>query len=159
MKSSTKMTPDLKQLADAIQRAIGEHQTQADYNGITDTELDKVHEDALEHYQAQDMQSALVSFTYLVMKDPWKRAYILGFASCLHALEQFENALSFYGFAALMDACDAGVTFRIAQCYFSIDRPTESIEALQTCIDQSFIDPIQPEIRTLAQNFLQEILS
>lgn len=159
MTSSKQMTPELEQLANAIQRAIGAHQTQADYNGVTDTELDNAHRDALEHYQSQDMQSALLSFTYLVMNNPWKRDYILGFASCLHALDQFENALSFYGYAALMDACDAGVTFRIAQCYSSIGRPTESIEALQTCIDQSFIDPVQPEIRTLAQNFLQEILS
>ncbi|WP_298775397.1 CesD/SycD/LcrH family type III secretion system chaperone [uncultured Shewanella sp.] len=158
MTSSKQMTPELNQLVDAIQRAIGEHQTQAEYNGVTGTELDNAYRDALEQYQQQNMQSALVSFTYLVMNNPWKRAYIVGFASCLHALDQFENALSFYGYAALMDACDAGVTFRIAQCYSSIDRPIESIEALQTCIDQSFIDPVQLEIRTLAQNLLQEII-
>ncbi|WP_299491672.1 CesD/SycD/LcrH family type III secretion system chaperone [uncultured Shewanella sp.] len=158
MTDSREVTPELEQLANAIQRAIDEHQTQADYNGVTDTELDNAYRDALEHYQRQDMQSALISFTYLVMNNPWRRAYILGFASCLHALDQFENALSFYGYAALMDACDAGVTFRIAQCYSSIDRSIESIEALQTCIDQSFIDPIQPEIRTLAQSLLQEII-
>lgn len=150
------MTPELEQIADAIQRAIGNHQTQADYNGVSDTELDNAYREALEDYQQQEMQSALVTFTYLIINNPWRREYIFGFASCLHALEQYENALAFYGYAALMDACDAGVTFRIAQCYLSIGKHYEAIEALQTCIEQSYIEPTQSDIRTLAETLLNE---
>ncbi|MCL1123229.1 CesD/SycD/LcrH family type III secretion system chaperone [Shewanella surugensis] len=159
MTSPNQLTPELEQIANAIQRAISEHQTQADYNGVTDIELDQAYSEALSYYQQQDMNAALVAFTYLIMNNPWRRHYIVGFASSLHALEQYENALTFYGYAALMDACDAGITFRIAQCFFAINRQTEAIEALKTSIDQSFIEPVQPEIRALAQNLLQEIIS
>ncbi|WP_298773349.1 CesD/SycD/LcrH family type III secretion system chaperone [uncultured Shewanella sp.] len=157
--SPPSITPELKQLANAIERVIDGHQSLAEHNGVTEDELNNIYQDALTYYQQQDMQSALSAFTYLVMNNSWRREYIFGFASCLHALEQYENALSFYGYAALMDACDAGVTFRIAQCYYSIGKSSEAIEALQTSIEQSFIENVQPEIRALAQSLLQEIIN
>lgn len=159
MTTTPQITQELEQLANAIQRVIDGHQPLAEHNDITDVELNNAYQDALKYYQQQDMPAALGAFTYLVMNNSWRREYIFGLASCLHALDQYENALSFYGYTAIMDACDAGVTFRIAQCYCSIERPIEAIEALQTCIEQSFIDPVQPEIRALAQNLLQEIIN
>ena len=91
------------------------------------------------------------------MNDPWRREYLFGLASTLHALGQFEDALIFYGYATLMDACDAGVTFRIGQCYLSLDKPNEALDALRTSVTQSFLPPEQPEIRQLAQSLLDEM--
>lgn len=92
------------------------------------------------------------------MYQPCERKYLIGLASTLHALEQYRYALVFYGYASLLDARDAGVTFRIAQCYLAIEQTSEAIDALQTSIEQSFIAPIQPDIRRLAQTLLDEVI-
>lgn len=148
---------DINQVAESIQDVVNGHKTLAQLNGVEESALDQAYQSALERYQEEDMPGALTHFTYLVMNNPWRREYMFGMASTLHALDQFEHALIFYGYSTLMNACDAGVTFRIGQCYLSLEKQPEAIDALHTCIEQSFIIPEQPEIRALAQSLLDEI--
>ncbi len=148
---------DINQVAESIQDVVSGHKTLAQLNGVKQSELEQAYQSALERYQEQDMSGALTHFTYLVMNNPWRREYMFGMASTLHALDQFEHALTFYGYATLMNACDAGVTFRIGQCYLSLKKQLEAIDALQTSIEQSYIPPEQPEIRSIAQSLLDDI--
>ena len=147
---------DFKEVSLSIDNIINGHQTREQLNNIDEEALLHIYQDALEKYQNGDMADAMTHFTYLVMNNPWNREYIFGLASTLHALEQIENALVFYGYASLMDACDAGVTFRIGQCYLSLNKPNEALDALQTSITQSFLSPEQLKIRQLAQSLFDE---
>lgn len=156
MMNNDAFSVDFNQVALSIEKVINGHQTLGQLNNIDEEALVHIYQDALEKYQNGDMADAMVHFTYLVMNNPWHREYIFGLASALHALEQFENALIFYGYASLMDACDAGVTFRIGQCYLALNKPNEALDALRTSIEQSFLSPEQPEIRQLAQSLLDE---
>lgn len=147
---------DIEQVTKSIDKVINGHQTLAQLNNVDDQTLANTYKNAVEEYQNEHMSVALTHFTYLVMNNPWRREYLFGLASTLHALEQFENALIFYGYATLMNACDAGVTFRIGQCYLSLGKKNEAFDALQTSITQSFLSPEQPEIRQLAQSLIDE---
>ncbi len=148
---------DANQIKKSIESVINGHQTLAQLNNIDEGTLVHTYQGALEEYHSGNMAEAMTHFTYLVMNDPWRREYLFGLASTLHALGQFEDALIFYGYATLMDACDAGVTFRIGQCYLSLDKPNEALDALRTSVTQSFLPPEQPEIRQLALSLLDEI--
>ena len=123
---------DIDQVTKSIDKVINGHQTLAQLNNVDDQTLANTYKNAVEEYQNEHMSVALTHFTYLVMNNPWRREYLFGLASTLHALEQFENALIFYGYATLMNACDAGVTFRIGQCYLSLGKKTEAFDALQS---------------------------
>ena len=147
---------DIEQVTKSIDKVINGHQTLAQLNNVDDQTLANTYKNAVEEYQNEHMSVALTHFTYLVMNNPWRREYLFGLASTLHALEQFENALIFYGYATLMNACDAGATFRIGQCYLSLGKKNEAFDALQTSITQSFLSPEQPEIRQLAQSLIDE---
>ncbi|MCG7490144.1 type III secretion protein [Vibrio sp. Of14-4] len=157
MISNNAFSIDINRLKKSIDSVINGHKTLAQLNNIDEEALVNIYKDALDKYYSGNMAEAITHFTYLVMNNPWRREYIFGLASTLHALEQFENALIFYGYATLMDACDAGVTFRIGQCYLLLDRTNEASDALRTSIKQSFLSPEQPEIRQLAQSLLDEI--
>lgn len=144
----------LEQLIAIIEQALTQPQTQQQtQQNISSEVLNATYQQAVDAYQQLLLSPALTAFTYLVMYQPCERKYLIGLASTLHALEQYRYALVFYGYASLLDARDAGVTFRIAQCY-----PSEAIDALQTSIEQSFIAPIQPDIRRLAQTLLDEVI-
>lgn len=147
----------LAQLIAVIEQALTQPQTQPQQN-ISSEILNATYQQAVDAYQQLQLSPALTAFTCLVMYQPCERKYLIGLASTLHALEQYRYALVFYGYASLLDARDAGVTFRIAQCYLAIEQTSEAIDALQTSIEQSFIAPVQPDIRRLAQALLDEIL-
>ena len=148
----------LEQLTAIIEQAFTQPQMLAQQQNISTEILNATYHQALDAYQQQQMSSALTAFTYLVMYQPYEFDYLFGLASTLHALEQYQHALVFYGYANLLDARDAGVTFRIAQCYLAIEQTSEAIDALQTSIEQSFIAPIQPDIRRLAQTLLDKVM-
>lgn len=149
----------LEQLIAIIEQALIQPQTQQQTKqNISSEILNATYQQAVDAYQQLLLSPALIAFTYLVMYQPCERKYLIGLASTLHALEQYRYALVFYGYASLLDARDAGVTFRIAQCYLAIEQTSEAIDALQTSIEQSFIAPIQPDIRRLAQTLLDEVI-
>lgn len=157
--TNTNQGGTLAQLIAIIEQALTQPQTeQQKQPDISNEILNATYQQAVDAYQELQLSPALTAFTYLVMYQPCERKYLIGLASTLHALEQYRYALVFYGYASLLDARDAGVTFRIAQCYLAIEQTRESIDALQTSIEQSFIAPIQPDIRRLAQTLLDEVL-
>ncbi|MCL9780668.1 type III secretion protein [Vibrio sp. S4M6] len=158
MKTENSVPIDLETLQTLIHEVLIEHKTLAQFKQMSSFELDDTYRQALIYYQNHDMPEALSHFTYLVMHDPWQFEFMFGLASTLHALNQFESALVFYGYATLMNACDAGVTFRIGQCYLSLGKTEPSISALQTSIEQSYLPPIQLDVRVLAQSLLDEIV-
>ncbi|MDN3610009.1 type III secretion protein [Vibrio ostreicida] len=157
MKTTNFLSIDLNQVSETIKAVIGGHQTLAELNQVEDSQLDQCYESAIALYNESRMVEALPKFAYLAMHNPWCRDFLFGLASTLHALQQTEHALVFYGYVTLMDACDAGATFRIGQCYLSLGKKNEAMDALYTSIEQSFLTPEQPEIRSFAQSLLDDI--
>ncbi|MFS1562406.1 MAG: hypothetical protein ACL7AX_01095 [Candidatus Arsenophonus phytopathogenicus] len=107
----------LEQLIAIIEQALTQPQTK---QNISSEILNATYQQAVDAYQQLLLSPALTAFTYLVVPAlRTKISYRLGLT--LHALEQYRYALVFYGYASLLDARDAGVTFRIAQCYLGIE--------------------------------------
>ena len=157
MNSSGYNEVNYEELGELVKQVLEDKKTLAQVNNVSESELNNLYVDAVAYYAAEEMDEALTQFTYLVMNNPWNRLYLVGLASCLHAEKQYQNAMVFYGYAAMMDARDAAVTFRIGQCFNSLGMMKEAIEALQTSIDQSYVTPVQPEVRSLAQSALYSI--
>ncbi|WP_133405447.1 CesD/SycD/LcrH family type III secretion system chaperone [Parashewanella tropica] len=148
---------DIKQLEEACRLALVEHKTLAEAKGMTPQELEDVYAKGLEKYHAEKPEEALADFSYLVMHQPYDRRFHMALGSTFHWLGEFKHAMNFYGYALLMDACDPGATFRIAQCFLSLGDEASAIDALQTAISQSFTKPEHYEVGQHARKLLEEI--
>ena len=148
---------DVKKLEEACQLALVEHKTLAEINGISSAELEEVYASGLDKYNQQKPEEAITDFTYLVMHQPWDRRFHMALGSTLHWLGEYTHAMNFYGYALVMDACDPGATFRIAQCFISLGDETAAIDALQTAITQSFTKPEHYDVGQHARKLLEEL--
>ncbi|WP_152829821.1 CesD/SycD/LcrH family type III secretion system chaperone [Shewanella sp. YLB-07] len=148
---------DFDKLEANLQLALVDQITLAEMAGLTSQDLEAIYDSGQNKYQAGFPAQAIVDFTYLVMHQPWDRRFHMALASTLHWLGEFQHALTFYGYALVMDACDPGASFRIAQCLLSLDEESAAIEALQTAITQSFSHPEHHEIGVLAQELLTKL--
>jgi type III secretion system low calcium response chaperone LcrH/SycD len=145
---------DIEKLQAACQSALIDQRTLGELAGLTSDDLERVYGRGWEKYQAGLPEQAIVEFTYLVMHQPWDRRFQLGLGSCLHWLGEFQHALTFYGYALVMDACDPGASLRIAQCLLSLGDEASAIEALQMAISQSYSQPEHHSVGEQAQQLL-----
>ena len=148
---------DLKKLEEICKKALVDHKTLAEIKNISPQELEEIYAKGLTKYNAGKPEEAIEEFTYLVMHMPWDRRFQMALGSTLHWLGEFKHALNFYGYAMVMDACDPGATFRIAQCFLSLGDEPSAREALQTAIDQSYIRPDDHHIGEQARTLLDEL--
>lgn len=155
--NDTESMIDIAALQAAYHSALIEQKTLAELAGLSSQELEEVYESGLIKYQAGLPSEAIVDFTYLVMHQPWDRRFHLALASTLHWLGEYQNALTFYGYALVMDACDPSTSFRIAQCLLSLDEEATAIEALQMAITQSYSKPEYHEVGVQAQTLLEAL--
>ncbi|MGB0895603.1 MAG: CesD/SycD/LcrH family type III secretion system chaperone [Parashewanella sp.] len=148
---------DLEKLEEICQAMLIDHKSLAEVIGVSLQELEDIYVKGLEKYNNGKPEEAVADFTYLVMHQPWDRRFHMALGSTLHWLGQFKHAMNFYSYALVMDACDPGATFRIAQCFLSLDDEVSAIDALQTAIEQSYIKPEYHQIGQLSRQLLDEI--
>lgn len=148
---------DFEKLESACKLALVDQQTLGEQAGLTSQDLELVYQSGSSKYHAGMPAEAIVDFTYLVMHQPWDRRFHFALGSCLHWLGEYEHALTFYGYALAMDACNPNASFRIAQCFMSLDDDTSAIEALQMAISQSYSKAEHHFVRKQAQQLLSAI--
>ncbi len=152
-----KLNTDLKKLSEICKKALADHKTLAQIKKIAPSELEQIYARGLEKYNAGKPELAMEEFSYLVMHMPWDRRFQMALGSTLHWLGEFKHALNFYGYAMIMDACDPGAAFRIAQCFLSLGDEPSARKALQTAVEQSYIDPDDHHIGDKARRLLDEL--
>ena len=148
---------DFEKLEAACKLALVEQQTLAEQAGLTSQDLELIYLSGTSKYQAGVPAEAIVDFTYLVMHEPGDRRFHLGLGACLHRLGEYQHALTFYGYALVMDACSPDASFRIAQCFLSLDDDASAIEALQMAISQSYSKPEHHFVGEQAQQLLSAL--
>lgn len=148
---------DFEKLEAACQLALVNQQTLAEQVGLTSQDLELIYQSGTSKYQMGLPAEAIVDFTYLVMHQPWDRRFHLGLGSCLHWLGEYQHALTFYGYALVMDACSPEASFRIAQCFLSLNDDAAAIEALQMAISQSYSEPEHHFVGDQAQQLLSAL--
>ncbi len=85
-------------------------------------------------YRQARYLDALKAFTFLTMHQPIEPRFFRAQASCLQMLEQYEQAISFYSTASVLDLTDPRPYFHTAECLIALGHKEAATDALQLAI-------------------------
>jgi type III secretion system low calcium response chaperone LcrH/SycD len=143
----------------SCQKTLGQQKTLAEVRGITNSMLEDVYRQGLAYYEEEQLEEATTYFTYLVMHQPWDQRFHMALGSVLHLQAEYTDALSFYGYALCLNACDPRPCFRIAECMLALGDTPAAIEALETAVSQSESNPDYAQIWNMANTLLEKLTS
>jgi len=81
-------------------------------------------------YQRERYDDARKIFMYLMVLDHYDTRFMLGLASCLQMLQQYDKAIEYFSMASLFRLDDPRPTFHTAECLLAQGRIDEAHEAL-----------------------------
>ena len=103
-------------------------------------------------YEQARYADAVKVFSYLVMLDQFERRYMNALASSLHMTKNYEEAMKYYTFVAVMDMTDPLPTFHTCECMIGMGMLKEAHEGLVIVISQCKVasqDPLKTRAQTL----------
>lgn len=157
MADTTPLTPG----QEAYIAKAGEHfaagGTLGDLHGMEDRDYEAMYAVAHGMYSQERYGDAQKLFNFLVACNPFDRRFHQALASSLQMTGDYEQAISYYSMASVMDMKDPVPTFHTAECLAALGRVTEAREALQIVIEQSS-SPAHAPLRQRASGLL-ELLS
>ncbi len=148
---------DIEAAIHRCQQALDDDKTLAELSGVSNDMLEDVYRRGLAHYDNAELEPALMCFIYLVMHQPWDRRFHMALGSVLHWQEEYQSAITFYGYALSLDARDPGPYFRIAQCLLRLEESETAIEMLEAAVSQSGQSPMYSNIEKLSRELLAEV--
>lgn len=104
-------------------------------------------------YAQARYSDALKAFGFLVMNNPLERRFVNAYASSLQMQQRHEDAIAFYGLAAMMDIANPGPIFHTAECLIALGRMPEAVDALGIVVSLCE-KPDQDGLKTRAQALL-----
>lgn len=128
--------------------------TLGDVYDYTDEDYEVLY--ALGHnlYSQGRYQDAMKAFGFLVIHNHLERRFVLAFASSLQMCKSYEEALTYYSLASVMDMSDPAPTFHSCECLISLGRIDEAADGLDMVIRQSGAEkhaPLKARAEALAQ--------
>jgi type III secretion system low calcium response chaperone LcrH/SycD len=111
--------------------------TLGDLHGMEDRDYGAMYAVAHGMYAQERYRDAQKLFNFLVACNPFDRRFHQALASSLQMTADYEQAISYYSMASVMDMKDPIPTFHTAECLAALGRVPEAREALQIVIEQS----------------------
>jgi type III secretion system low calcium response chaperone LcrH/SycD len=105
--------------------------------GISDLEMESMYREGYMLYQKGDFVKSLAAFEAMVILDPLKKKFWLGFGASNQLLKKFDKALSAYAMAAILDTKDPYPHFHAYECYMGLKDEDEAKKALQNALEKS----------------------
>ena len=102
-------------------RCLTEGATLADVRGCTDDELEAVYNLAHNAYQQQRYEDARKLFQFLAENDHAESRFWMGLAASYQMTGEYEQAVTAYGVAALLDATDPRMPLHACECYVAMN--------------------------------------
>ena len=111
--------------------------TLGDLHGMEDRDYEAMYAVAHGMSAQERYRDAQRLFNFLVACNPFDRRFHQALASSLQMTADYEQAISYYSMASVMDMKDPIPTFHTAECLAALGRVPEAREALQIVIEQS----------------------
>ena len=120
------------QLAEQVAGLFSRGVTLGAIRGHTREEYEAVY--ALGHslYGNGRYLDAVKAFAFLVMNDPYERRFVKAYAHALQMARNYQDALTYYALASVMDLTDPVTPFHAAECLIALRQPDEARKALET---------------------------
>lgn len=94
-----------------------------------------LYEMAFDYYSSGKYQEAIDVFYLLILTDAENAKYWIGIAAAHQMLQEYEDAISGYAFAAMLDEENPMPHLHAAECLFAIQNIDEALSAL-AAVDQ-----------------------
>lgn len=117
-------------LSSQVAEALAYGATLGELRGYTDEECEGVYVLGHRSYANARYLDALKAFGFLVMNNPYERRFVRAYASTLHMLMRYEDAIAYYSMASAMDMRDPVPTFHTAECLLALRMVAEAKQAL-----------------------------
>lgn len=135
--------------------------TLADVTGYTLEMLEEIYERAYNDWNAGDTERATAGFAFLLLQQPLDRRFHFAFGCALKHQGEFRKALTYFGYATVMQANDPYSCFHIAECLQALNEIDAARDALDACIALCYgqIDNNQhyDSLRQRAENLLTKL--
>jgi type III secretion system low calcium response chaperone LcrH/SycD len=150
------MTVPHEKLAEQICDLLLNGGTLGDVYDYTEEDYEVMY--ALGHslYSQARYSDAMKVFGFLVIHNHLERRFVTAFASSLHMIKAYEEAIKYYSLSSVMDMGDPVPTFHTAECMIAIGMVDDAIQALGMVIKQSGDEP-HAALRVRAEALLEMI--
>jgi type III secretion system low calcium response chaperone LcrH/SycD len=141
---------DVSDLAQEIADFLFAGGTVADIYGLDATQIEAVYALGYNLYNQGRWAQALQVFSFLTFHDHVDRRLHIARAACLQMLKRYEEALTAYLLAHVLDVSDPAVGLQLAECLIALRRKPEARAALETVAVLAGEDPAFAPIRARA---------
>ncbi len=122
---------------------------------LSDEDMESCYALAYLMYKNGKYEDARAQFAFLVFYDHLERKYWLGLAAALQMLEQYENAVTAYSIATLLDVEDPLVPFHAAECHIGLGDTQKAKNALEASIMASGDNEAFADLKNKASALLE----
>jgi type III secretion system low calcium response chaperone LcrH/SycD len=137
MSTKLQASEEINSLAKDILPLILNGATLGDLKGFEDSSYEALYALGHNFYSQTRYQEAMKIFGYLVMHNHLESRYISAFASSLQMLKRYEEAITYYSLASVMDMSDPVPTFYTCECLLALGHIREASQGLELVIEQS----------------------
>lgn len=125
---------------DILQKYFVDGGTWQDLLKLTPEQAEEVYTVGFNHYNEGNYEKAISSFGALIQLNPYIPRNWVAMGATMQARGSFEEALTAYEFALILDEKDGAALFYSAQCAYSLKQKEKCIEFLRRTIETSDLE-------------------
>jgi len=112
----------------------------------------EIYADAFAQYEADNFLEAIDSFRLLCAHEPLEGKFWFGLAASLQEAKDYDGALQAWAVTSLLKPSDPYPHFHAAECYLSLQNPTEAAKALNEAAPRADA-PLEEKITLLREQW------
>ena len=128
---------------------LTEGATLADLRGYDDDEIEAVYQFAHNAYQQRRYEDARKLFQFLAGNDHTESRFWMGLAASYQMTGEYEQAVTAYGVAALLDATDPRAPLHACECYVAmrdLESGRKALDAVGLICGETGGEPVHGEV-------------
>ena len=118
-----------------LQNQLEKGQTGQDILEFSEEVMSQFYKSAYELFENKDYEESCDAFLFLILLNPNKYEYWLGFGMGTQMCHHYEAAIDAYEMAALIDIASPVPYFYLAKCLFAIHDRESALQALNLAIE------------------------
>jgi type III secretion system low calcium response chaperone LcrH/SycD len=141
----------------ALKHFFNEGGTFQDLYGMSDLEMERRYDHAMELLTQKEYGQAEMLLHYLATLNPYRKKYWLGLGmSQLHGGDHLTSIES-YSMASLLDPSDPAPYFFSSYCYLALGKGEEALRSLQMALEAAKRDPSFRQMETKAASLIKSL--
>jgi len=157
MAKKEEKVPSPEEIQSVVESFLVKHMTFKDIKKISDEEMEAIYSVGYNFYRHGKYENARSIFSLLCKYDEYEPKYWIGLGAAQQMLKHYQEAVSAYSFAVMLNPLDPKVHRYVTDCFLALrdyERAQASLESLiLACENTKGLEEAKKE----AENLLEEI--